>query len=143
MIGGPHGDTGLTGRKIIVDTYGGWISHGGGCFSGKDGTKVDRSGAYMARYVARNMVLEGLADEVEIQLAYAIGYPEPVSIRVQDYGTARCSEAELLDHIRHHYDLTPEGIIDTLKLRQPIFLESATYGHFGRTDLQLPWENRP
>jgi len=140
VIGGPHGDTGLTGRKIIVDTYGGWARHGGGAFSGKDSTKVDRSGAYMARYIAKNIVAAGLADELEVQLAYAIGVAEPVSVFVDAYGTAKCDQDDLVKLIRKYFDLTPKGIIKTLGLTQPIFKQTAAYGHFGRDDLDLPWE---
>ncbi len=136
VIGGPFGDTGLTGRKIIVDTYGGWARHGGGAFSGKDCTKVDRSAAYMARYVAKNIVAAGLAQEVEIQLAYAIGVAEPVSIFIDTRGTGEISEKA----IRDTFDLTPEGIIETLDLRRPIYKQTAAYGHFGRDDLDLSWE---
>ncbi|RAP31864.1 methionine adenosyltransferase [Candidatus Marinamargulisbacteria bacterium SCGC AG-414-C22] len=141
VIGGPHGDAGLTGRKIIVDTYGGWVPHGGGAFSGKDSTKVDRSAAYMARYVAKNMVAAGFAEELEIQLAYAIGFPEPVSINVNTFESSSYSAEQLIKIIRENFDLTPAGIIKTLKLREPIFGQTAAYGHFGRTDIELPWES--
>ena len=141
VIGGPHGDTGLTGRKIIVDTYGGWASHGGGAFSGKDFTKVDRSGAYMARYIAKNLVAANLAEEAEIQLAYAIGVAEPVSVMVNTRGTSRISEEKLTVLIRDHFDLTPTGIVKTLGLQRPIFKQTAAYGHFGRDDIALPWED--
>ena len=140
VIGGPHGDAGLTGRKIIVDTYGGWVPHGGGAFSGKDSTKVDRSAAYMARYVAKNMVAAGLADELEIQLAYAIGFPEPVSVHVNHFNSSKLSTDDLIKIIRKEFDLTPAGIIKTLRLREPVFAQTAAYGHFGRTDIDLPWE---
>jgi len=139
-VGGPMGDTGLTGRKIIMDTYGGWIGHGGGAFSGKDPTKVDRSAAYMARYVAKNLVAAGLADRCEIQLAYAIGVAEPVSIMVNTHGSGKLPEASLIKIIREVFDLTPLGIIQTLKLRRPIYLKTAAYGHFGRTDDGFTWE---
>lgn len=140
VIGGPHGDAGLTGRKIIVDTYGGWVPHGGGAFSGKDSTKVDRSAAYMARYVAKNMVAAGYADELEIQLAYAIGFPEPVSVHVNTFDSSKYTTDELIAIIRKEFDLTPAGIIKTLRLREPLFSKTAAYGHFGRTDIELPWE---
>jgi S-adenosylmethionine synthetase len=140
VIGGPQGDAGLTGRKIIVDTYGGYARHGGGAFSGKDPTKVDRSGAYAARYVAKNIVAAGLADKVEIQLAYAIGVARPVSIAVDTFGTGKVSEARLVEAIRKHFDLRPAGIIKQLDLRRPIYRQTAAYGHFGRTDVDLPWE---
>lgn len=140
VIGGPHGDTGLTGRKIIVDTYGGWASHGGGAFSGKDFTKVDRSGAYMARYIAKNIVAAKLAEEAEIQLAYAIGVAEPVSVMVNTRGTAKISEERLTLLVRDLFDLTPSGIVKTLGLQRPIFKQTAAYGHFGRDDIALPWE---
>ena len=140
VTGGPHGDAGLTGRKIIVDTYGGWVPHGGGAFSGKDSTKVDRSAAYMARYVAKNMVAAGFADELEIQLAYAIGFPEPVSIHVNTYDSASLDTEQLIAVIKKHFDLTPAGIIKTLRLREPLFAQTAAYGHFGRADIELPWE---
>lgn len=140
VIGGPHGDTGLTGRKIIVDTYGGMGRHGGGAFSGKDPTKVDRSACYMARYVAKNIVAAGLADRCEVQLAYAIGVAEPVSVNVNTYGTGRISEERLIELIRAHFPLTPRGMIEHLKLRRPIFRKTAVYGHFGRTEETFTWE---
>lgn len=140
VIGGPHGDTGLTGRKIIVDTYGGWASHGGGAFSGKDYTKVDRSGAYMARYVAKNIVAADLADEAEVQLAYAIGVAQPVSVYINTRGTSKIEEAELVKLVYEHFDLTPKGIAEVLQLRKPVFKQTAAYGHFGRDDLDLSWE---
>lgn len=140
VIGGPQGDAGLTGRKIIVDTYGGYARHGGGAFSGKDPTKVDRSAAYAARYVAKNIVAAGLADKVEIQLAYAIGVAQPVSISVDTFGTGKVSEGKLVEIIRKHFDLRPAGIIKMLDLRRPIYRQTTAYGHFGRTDLDLPWE---
>jgi len=140
VIGGPQGDAGLTGRKIIVDTYGGYARHGGGAFSGKDPTKVDRSAAYAARYVAKNIVAAGLADKCEIQLAYAIGVARPVSISVDTYGTGKISEDKLVKLIEKNFDLRPAGIIKMLDLRRPIYRQTAAYGHFGRTDLDLPWE---
>lgn len=140
VIGGPQGDAGLTGRKIIVDTYGGYARHGGGAFSGKDPTKVDRSAAYAARYVAKNLVAAGLADKCEIQLAYAIGVANPVSINVDTYGTGKISEEKLVELVRGNFDLRPAGIISMLDLRRPIYKQTAAYGHFGRTDLDLPWE---
>ena len=140
VIGGPHGDAGLTGRKIIVDTYGGYARHGGGAFSGKDCTKVDRSAAYAARYVAKNIVAAGLADKCEIQLSYAIGVAEPTSIMVDTFGTGKKSNQELVDLIRKHFGLRPAGIIKMLDLRRPIYKQTAAYGHFGRNDLDLPWE---
>lgn len=140
VIGGPHGDAGLTGRKIIVDTYGGYARHGGGAFSGKDCTKVDRSAAYAARYVAKNIVAAGLADKCEIQLSYAIGVAQPTSVRVDTFGTGRLSELELVKIIRENFDLRPAGIIKMLDLRRPIYKQTAAYGHFGRNDLDLPWE---
>jgi S-adenosylmethionine synthetase len=140
VIGGPKGDTGLTGRKIIVDTYGSFARHGGGAFSGKDPTKVDRSAAYMLRYVAKNMVAAGFAEKMEIQIAYAIGVAEPSSISVDTFGTSKYSEAELIKIIKENFKLTPKGIIETLDLRRPIYLQTAAYGHFGRTDIDLPWE---
>jgi S-adenosylmethionine synthetase len=139
-VGGPMGDTGLTGRKIILDTYGGTIGHGGGAFSGKDPTKVDRSAAYMARYLAKNLVAAGLADKCEIQLAYAIGVAEPVSIMVNTHGTGKLPESSLIKIIRELFDLTPAGIIRTLKLRRPIYLKTAAYGHFGRNNEGFTWE---
>jgi len=141
IVGGPHGDTGLTGRKIIVDTYGGWGRHGGGAFSGKDSTKVDRSAAYMARCVAKNIVAAGLADECEVQLAYAIGVAEPVSIRCDTHGTGRLPEEKLVALIREHFPLTPKGIIEELGLRRPIFQKTAHGGHFGRNDPDFLWES--
>ncbi|MFH6063950.1 methionine adenosyltransferase [Staphylococcus aureus] len=140
VIGGPQGDAGLTGRKIIVDTYGGYARHGGGCFSGKDPTKVDRSAAYAARYVAKNIVAAGLADQCEVQLAYAIGVAEPVSIAVDTFGTGKVSEGQLVEAVRKHFDLRPAGIIKMLDLKQPIYKQTAAYGHFGRTDVLFPWE---
>ena len=140
VVGGPQGDAGLTGRKIIVDTYGGMARHGGGCFSGKDPTKVDRSAAYAARYVAKNVVAAGLADRCEIQLAYAIGVAEPVSVLVETFGTAKVAEELIAKLITQHFNLTPAGIIKTLDLRRPIYKQTAAYGHFGRTDVELPWE---
>lgn len=140
VIGGPLGDAGLTGRKIIVDTYGGYARHGGGAFSGKDPTKVDRSGAYAARYVAKNIVAAGLADQCEVQLAYAIGVAHPVSIRIDTFGTGRIEEEQLIELVRQHFDLRPAGIIKELDLRRPIYRQTATYGHFGREDIDLPWE---
>jgi len=140
VIGGPQGDAGLTGRKIIVDTYGGYARHGGGAFSGKDPTKVDRSAAYAARYVAKNIVAAGLADKCEIQLAYAIGVANPVSINVDTYGTGKVSDGKLVEIIRGNFDLRPAGIIKMLDLRRPIYAKTAAYGHFGRSDIDLPWE---
>ncbi len=140
VIGGPHGDAGLTGRKIIVDTYGGYARHGGGAFSGKDCTKVDRSAAYAARYVAKNIVAAGLADKCEIQLSYAIGVAQPTSIMVDTFGTGRVSDESLVEIIRENFDLRPAGIIKMLNLRRPIYKQTAAYGHFGRNDLDLPWE---
>ena len=140
VIGGPHGDSGLTGRKIIVDTYGGYARHGGGAFSGKDCTKVDRSAAYAARYVAKNMVAAGLADKCEVQLSYAIGVAHPTSIEVDTFGTGKLSDDRLVEIIREHFDLRPAGIIKMLDLRRPIYEQTAAYGHFGRTDVDLPWE---
>ena len=140
VIGGPHGDSGLTGRKIIVDSYGGYARHGGGAFSGKDCTKVDRSAAYAARYVAKNIVAAGLADKCEIQLSYAIGVAHPTSIMVDTFGTGKRSDEELVKIIREHFDLRPAGIIKMLDLRRPIYKQTAAYGHFGRNDLDLPWE---
>ena len=141
VIGGPHGDSGLTGRKIIVDSYGGTARHGGGAFSGKDCTKVDRSAAYAARYVAKNIVAAGLADKCEIQLSYAIGVAHPTSIMVETFGTGKLSEEKLVEIIRENFDLRPAGIIRMLDLRRPIYKQTAAYGHFGRNDLDLPWEN--
>ena len=140
VIGGPHGDSGLTGRKIIVDTYGGYARHGGGAFSGKDCTKVDRSAAYAARYVAKNIVAAGLADKCEIQLSYAIGVAQPTSIMVDTFGTGKIAEDKLVDMVRENFDLRPAGIIKMLDLRRPIYKQTAAYGHFGRNDLDLPWE---
>ena len=140
VIGGPNGDSGLTGRKIIVDTYGGYARHGGGAFSGKDCTKVDPSAAYAARYVAKNIVAAGLADKCEIQLSYAIGVARPTSIMVDTFGTGKLSDEKLVEIIREHFDLRPAGIIKMLDLRRPIYKQTAAYGHFGRTDLDLPWE---
>lgn len=140
VIGGPQGDTGLTGRKIIVDTYGGTARHGGGAFSGKDGTKVDRSASYMARYIAKNIVAAGLADRAEIQLAYAIGVAEPVSVRLETFGTEKVVTDKIARAVRELFDLRPAAIIETLQLNQPIFKQTAAYGHFGRTDVDLPWE---
>ena len=140
VIGGPHGDAGLTGRKIIVDTYGGYARHGGGAFSGKDCTKVDRSGAYAARYVAKNLVAAGLADKCEIQLSYAIGVAQPTSINVETFGTGKLDSEKLVAIVRENFDLRPAGIIKMLDLRRPIYKQTAAYGHFGRNDLDLPWE---
>ena len=140
VIGGPHGDAGLTGRKIIVDTYGGYARHGGGAFSGKDCTKVDRSGAYAARYVAKNVVAAGLADKCEIQLSYAIGVAEPTSVMVDTFGTGKLSDEKIIEIVRENFDLRPAGIIKMLDLRRPIYRPTAAYGHFGRTDVKLPWE---
>ena len=140
VIGGPHGDAGLTGRKIIVDTYGGYARHGGGAFSGKDCTKVDRSAAYAARYVAKNIVAAGLAEKCEIQLSYAIGVAQPTSVMVDTFGTGKISDEKLVDIIRENFDLRPAGIIRMLDLRRPIYKQTAAYGHFGRDDLNLPWE---
>jgi S-adenosylmethionine synthetase len=140
VIGGPNGDSGLTGRKIIVDTYGGYARHGGGAFSGKDCTKVDRSAAYAARYVAKNIVAAGLADKCEIQLSYAIGVAEPTSVMIDTFGTGKVSDAELVKAVRKVFDLRPAGIIKMLDLRRPIYKQTAAYGHFGRTDVDLPWE---
>ena len=140
VIGGPHGDAGLTGRKIIVDTYGGYARHGGGAFSGKDCTKVDRSAAYAARYVAKNIVAAGLAEKCEIQLSYAIGVAQPTSVMVDTFGTGKISDEKLVEIIRENFDLRPAGIIKMLDLRRPIYKQTAAYGHFGRNDLNLPWE---
>lgn len=140
VIGGPHGDTGLTGRKIIVDTYGGAARHGGGAFSGKDPSKVDRSAAYMLRYIAKNIVAANLCDKIEIQVSYAIGVKEPTSIFVETYGTERVDHDIILRAIKENFDLTPGGIIKSLQLRQPLYLKTAVYGHFGRGDINLPWE---
>ncbi|MBI5075664.1 MAG: methionine adenosyltransferase [Nitrospirae bacterium] len=141
VVGGPMGDTGLTGRKIIVDSYGGVGSHGGGAFSGKDPTKVDRSGAYISRYIAKNIVAAGIADRVEVQLAYAIGVPEPVSILVDTHETGKIEEEKIAELIRNNFNLTPKGIIDHLQLRRPIYKKTAAYGHFGKTDPDFTWEN--
>ncbi|HNR69736.1 MAG TPA: methionine adenosyltransferase [bacterium] len=141
VIGGPQGDAGLTGRKIIVDTYGGYARHGGGAFSGKDPTKVDRSASYAARYIAKNIVAAGLATKCEIQVAYAIGVVEPVSINIDTFGTGKIDDREISKLVRKHFDLTPQGIIDSLDLRRPIYKQTASYGHFGRPDLDLPWEH--
>lgn len=140
VIGGPNGDSGLTGRKIIVDTYGGYARHGGGAFSGKDCTKVDRSAAYAARYVAKNMVAAGLADRCEVQLSYAIGVAQPTSVMVDTFGTGKLSDERLVEIIRENFDLRPAGIIRMLDLRRPLYKQTAAYGHFGRNDLNLPWE---
>jgi len=140
VIGGPMGDTGLTGRKIIVDTYGGMGRHGGGAFSGKDPTKVDRSACYMARYIAKNIVAAGLADRCEVQLAYAIGVAEPVSVLIDTFGTAKIDEKKIADLVRKNFQLTPKGIIESLKLRRPIYRKTAAYGHFGRNDSDFSWE---
>ncbi len=140
VIGGPHGDAGLTGRKIIVDTYGGYARHGGGAFSGKDATKVDRSAAYAARYVAKNLVAAGYADKIEIQLSYAIGVAQPISIMVDTFGTGKLSDAKIVEIIRRNFDLRPAGIINMLDLRKPIYRKTAAYGHFGRSDVDFPWE---
>ncbi|MGK0551138.1 methionine adenosyltransferase [Enterococcus faecalis] len=140
VIGGPQGDAGLTGRKIIVDTYGGYARHGGGAFSGKDATKVDRSASYAARYIAKNIVAAGLAKKVEVQLAYAIGVAQPVSISINTFGTGTVSENQLIEAVRANFDLRPAGIIEMLDLRRPIYKQTAAYGHFGRTDIELPWE---
>lgn len=141
VIGGPHGDTGLTGRKIIVDTYGGYARHGGGAFSGKDPSKVDRSAAYMARYIAKNIVAAGLCDKIEIQLSYAIGIAKPTSVYIETYQTEHVSKDQILQAIENEFDLTPNGINAHLNLRRPIYEKTASYGHFGRGDLDLPWEN--
>ncbi|MDY0210134.1 MAG: methionine adenosyltransferase [Acholeplasma sp.] len=140
VVGGPKGDSGLTGRKIIVDTYGGYSRHGGGAFSGKDPSKVDRSASYMARYIAKNIVASGVADRCEVQLAYAIGVAEPVSIRIDTFNTAKVSESKIVKVIRNQFDVTPKGIIDTLDLKRPIYEQTANYGHMGRSDIELPWE---
>ncbi|EGO5237755.1 methionine adenosyltransferase [Enterococcus faecalis] len=140
VIGGPQGDAGLTGRKIIVDTYGGYARHGGGAFSGKDATKVDRSASYAARYIAKNIVAAGLAKKVEVQLAYAIGVAQPVSISINTFGTSELPESKLIEAVRKNFDLRPAGIIEMLDLRRPIYKQTAAYGHFGRTDIDLPWE---
>jgi S-adenosylmethionine synthetase len=140
VVGGPMGDTGLTGRKIIVDSYGGVGSHGGGCFSGKDPSKVDRSGSYMARYIAKNIVAAGIADRIQVQMAYAIGIPEPVSVLVETFGTGKIPPEDIIKIIRKNFDLTPKGMIETLNLRRPIFKKTAAYGHFGRNDPDFTWE---
>jgi S-adenosylmethionine synthetase len=140
VIGGPVSDTGFTGRKILVDTYGGLARHGGGAFSGKDPTKVDRSAAYMARYIAKNIVAAGLAERLEIQVAYVIGVAHPLSVSIETFGTAKVDQQVILDLINKHFDLRPAAIIQTLDLRRPIYLPTASYGHFGRDDLDLPWE---
>ncbi len=140
VIGGPHGDSGLTGRKIIVDTYGGYAPHGGGAFSGKDPTKVDRSACYMARYIAKNIVAAGLADKCQIQLAYAIGVAKPVSVRIDTFGTGKISDDKLGEIVNREFDLRPSAIISTLDLKRPIYAQTSAYGHFGRNDLNLPWE---
>lgn len=140
VIGGPQADVGLTGRKIIVDTYGGWVAHGGGAFSGKDSTKVDRSASYMARYIAKNLVAADIADEISIEIAYAIGRAEPVSIFINTNGSGKVKDEKIIEIIKENFDLRPDGIINTLGLRNPIFKQTSTYGHFGRTDIDLPWE---
>ena len=140
VIGGPHGDCGLTGRKIIVDTYGGMARHGGGAFSGKDPSKVDRSAAYVARYVAKNLVAAGIADRCEIQLSYAIGVAEPTSISVETFGTGKISNSKIVELIRQHFELRPRGLIKMLDLIRPIYRPTAAYGHFGREDIELSWE---
>ena len=140
VIGGPAGDSGVTGRKIIVDTYGGWARHGGGAFSGKDPTKVDRSASYAARYVAKNLVAAGLCEKAEIQLSYAIGVASPTSVRIDTFGTGKLPDEKLADIIVENFDLRPAGIIQKLNLRRPIYKGTASYGHFGRSDLDLPWE---
>jgi S-adenosylmethionine synthetase len=140
VVGGPMGDTGLTGRKIIVDSYGGVGSHGGGCFSGKDPSKVDRSGSYMARYIAKNIVAAGIAERVQVQMAYAIGVPEPVSVLAEAFGTGKIPQEDIVKIIRKNFDLTPKGMIETLNLRRPIFKKTAAYGHFGRNDPDFTWE---
>jgi S-adenosylmethionine synthetase len=140
VLGGPAADAGLTGRKIIVDTYGGSARHGGGAFSGKDPTKVDRSAAYAARWVAKNLVAAGVADRLEVQVSYAIGVAQPISISVEAYGTGKVDNARIVELIEEYFDLRPQAIIDTLQLRRPIFRQTAAYGHFGRDDLNLPWE---
>jgi S-adenosylmethionine synthetase len=141
VVGGPQGDTGLTGRKIIVDTYGGYARHGGGAFSGKDPTKVDRSAAYASRWVAKNIVAAGLADKCEIQLAYAIGVARPVSVMVDTFGTGKIADDKIVEAVNNVFDLRPSAIIDALNLRRPIYRQTAAYGHMGRTDIDLPWEN--
>ena len=142
VVGGPMGDCGLTGRKILVDTYGGIARHGGGSFSGKDPTKVDRSAAYAARYVAKNLVAAGLADRLELQVSYAIGVAHPISIAIETFGTGKASDDAIADLIRKHFDLRPGAIIESLKLRRPIYKQTASYGHFGRTDIDVPWEKK-
>jgi S-adenosylmethionine synthetase len=141
VVGGPQGDTGLTGRKIIVDTYGGRGRHGGGAFSGKDPTKVDRSACYMARYIAKNIVASGIADEVEVQLAYAIGVAEPVSVYVDTFGTGKVEQSKMVELVREHFQMTPRAIMESLQLRRPIFRKTAAYGHFGRTEPEFTWES--
>jgi len=141
IVGGPASDTGFTGRKILVDTYGGIARHGGGAFSGKDPTKVDRSAAYMARYVAKNIVAAGIADQVEMQISYTIGRAQPLSVSLETYGSCRVSQEQLMEFVRQHFDLRPEAIIEKLELRRPIYRQTAAYGHFGRTDIDLPWEH--
>jgi S-adenosylmethionine synthetase len=140
LFGGPSGDSGLTGRKIIVDTYGGRAHHGGGAFSGKDPSKVDRSAAYMMRYIAKNIVASGLADEVELQVAYAIGEAKPLSVGIDTFSTAKIEESKILEIVNKHFDLRPKAIIDKLDLRRPIYKQVAAYGHFGREDVEVPWE---
>jgi S-adenosylmethionine synthetase len=140
VIGGPVSDTGFTGRKILVDTYGGFARHGGGAFSGKDSTKVDRSAAYMARYIAKNIVSAGLSERIEIQIAYAIGISHPLSVSIETFGTSQVEDDIILKLIKNHFDLRPAAIIETLDLRRPIYRQTAAYGHFGRDDLDLPWE---
>ncbi len=140
VVGGPMGDTGITGRKIIVDSYGGVGSHGGGCFSGKDPSKVDRSGSYMARYIAKNIIAAGIAERVQVQMAYAIGVPEPVSVLAETYGTGKIPQEKIVKLVRDHFNLTPQGMIDTLNLRRPIYKKTAAYGHFGRNDPDFTWE---
>jgi S-adenosylmethionine synthetase len=140
VVGGPMGDTGITGRKIIVDSYGGVGSHGGGCFSGKDPSKVDRSGSYMARYIAKNIIAAGIAERVQVQMAYAIGVPEPVSVLAETYGTGKIPQEKIVKLVRDHFNLTPQGMIDTLDLRRPIYKKTAAYGHFGRNDPDFTWE---
>jgi S-adenosylmethionine synthetase len=140
VTGGPQGDSGLTGRKIIVDTYGGVARHGGGCFSGKDPTKVDRSATYMARYIAKNLVAAGLADRLELQVSYAIGVARPLSLAVETFGTGKIPDDQIVTLIKKHFDLRPAAIIRDLDLRRPIYRQTAAYGHFGRTDIDLPWE---
>ena len=140
VVGGPHGDAGVTGRKIIVDTYGGYAPHGGGAFSGKDPTKVDRSACYMARYIAKNVVASGLADRAMVQLAYAIGVADPVSVLIDTQGTGKVSDEKMTDLVRAHFKLTPKGIIESLDLRKPIYRKTAAFGHFGRTEPEFTWE---